>query len=162
MESNINSNNEMFRHIIATLAYRATKALRNAPENFAVFRNNANSRTPVEILSHMGDLMDWALSMAKGKSVWHESTPQDWESEINRFCKSVEIFDSYLADSTMVACHLEKLFQGPIADALTHVGQLAMLRRIAGAPIRGENYFVADIVAGRVGLEQSKPRKEFD
>ena len=151
MESNINSNNKMFRHIIATLSYRAAKTLRNTPENFAAFRIDSNSRTSIEILSHVGDLMDWALSMAK-----------DWESVINRFYKSIKIFDSYLADNTIIACPLEKLFQGPIADAFTHVGQLAMLRRIAGAPIRGENCFVADIVTGRVRLEQSKPRKEFD
>jgi hypothetical protein len=62
----------------------------------------------------------------------------------------------------MIACPLEKLLQGPVADTFTHVSQLAMLRRIAGVPIIGENYFVADVIAGRVGLEQSNPRKTFD
>ena len=54
------------------------------------------------------------------------------------------------------------MFQGPIADALTHIGQIGMMRRMAGAPVRGENYFKADIAAGRVGAEQSAPRFEFD
>jgi hypothetical protein len=162
MTSNINSKSEMVRHSIATLAYRASKTLRDAPENFAAFQIDAKSRTPVEILAHMGDLMDWALSMATGKSVWHESVPQDWDNEVVRFYDSVKRFDTFVASDTMIVCPLEKLFQGPIADALTHVGQLAMLRRIAGVPIRGENYFVADIFSGRVGLEQSNPRKEFE
>jgi len=156
------SRNELFRHCIATLVYRASKILRDAPENFAAFHNDAKSRTPVEILTHMGDLMDWALSMAKGKSVWHESIPLDWDREVARFYDSVKQLDMYVASGAMIACPLEKLFQGPVADALTHTGQLAMLRRIAGVPIRGENYYVADILPGRVGPEQSKPRKEFD
>jgi hypothetical protein len=162
MTSNINSNSEMFRHSIATLAYRASKTLRDAPENFAAFHIDAKSRTPVEILAHMGDLMDWALSMATGKSVWHESVPQNWDSEVARFYDSVKRFDTFVASDAMIVCPLEKLFQGPIADALTHIGQLAMLRRIAGVPIRGENYFAADILSGRVGPEQSSPRKEFE
>jgi hypothetical protein len=161
MASNIDSKNEMFRHCIATLAYRAAKTLRNAPENFAAFRIDAKSRTSVEILAHMGDLIDWAYSMAKGKGIWHESVPLDWESEAARFYDSMRQFDTYLASGSAIACPLEKLFQGPIADALTHVGQLAMLRRIVGSPIIGENYFVADIITGRVGSEQSNPRKTF-
>jgi hypothetical protein len=162
MESLIDPKNEMFRHSNATLAYRAAKTLHHIPENFAAFRIDAKSRASVEILAHMGDLMDWALSMAKGKSIWHESVPKDWDSEAVRFYDSVKQFDTFLASGAVVACPLEKLFQGPIADALTHVGQLAMLRRIAGGPIRGENYFVADIIVGRVGSEQSQPRKTFD
>lgn len=160
--SNSESHNEMFRHCIATMAYRAVKILRDIPENFSTFHFDGKSRTPVEILAHMGDLIDWALSMAKGKSVWHGSVSQDWDGEVARFYDSVKQFDTYLASGGMISCPLEKLFQGPIADALTHIGQLAMLRRIAGVPIRGENYFVADIIVGRVGPEKSKPRKEFD
>jgi hypothetical protein len=161
MSSNIDSKNEMFRHSIATLAYRAAKTLHNPPENFASFRIDAKSRTSVEILAHMGDLIDWASSMAQGKGIWHESVPQDWETEAAHFYDSMRQFDTYLASGSTIACPLEKLFQGPIADALTHVGQLAMLRRIAGAPIIGENYFVADIKVGRVGSKQSYPRKTF-
>jgi hypothetical protein len=162
MASDADSNREIFRYMIAALVYRTSKTLRGAPEQFAIFRIDARSRSSVEILSHMGDLIDWALSLAKGKGIWHESTPQDWESEVTRFYDSVKRFDTYLASGAMIACPLEKLFQGPFADALTHIGQLAMLRRIAGVPIRGENYFEADIIVGRVGPEQSKPRKEFD
>jgi hypothetical protein len=162
MTTNSEDNREMFRHIAASLAYRATKTLRDVPDTFATFRVDIKSRAPVEILAHMGDLFDWALSMLKGEEIWHDSHPQDWNREGARFCDSLEKFDTYLSSNSPIACPLDKLFQGPIADAFTHVGQLAMLRRLSGAPIRGENYFKADIIIGKVGLEQSKPRKEFD
>lgn len=162
MTSNSEFNREMFRHIVASLAYRATKTLRDAPDTFATFRMDAKSRTPVEIFAHMGDLFDWALSILKGEEIWHDSHPQDLNREVARFCDSLQKFDTYLASNAPIVCPLDKLFQGPIADAFTHVGQLAMLRRFSGAPIRGENYFKADIIIGKVGLEQSKPRREFD
>jgi hypothetical protein len=162
MTLNSDHNREMFRHIVATLAYRATKTIRFAPDTFATFRMDVKSRTPVEILAHMGDLFDWALSMSKGEEIWHDSHPQDWNREVARFCDSLQKFETYLASNAPIACPLNKLFQGPIADAFTHVGQLAMIRRFSGAPIRGENYFKADIIIGKVGLEQSKACREFD
>jgi hypothetical protein len=162
MASNIDSQREIVRHTIATIVYRVAKTLRDAQSDFEKFRINPQSRTPVEIVAHMGDLFDWALTIAKGKGVWHSSPPQVWDHEVARFYAAVKEFDTYLAGPSTIACPLEKLIQGPIADALTHVGQLAMLRHLFGAPIRGENYSMADIVAGRVGPEQSKPRREFD
>lgn len=162
MTSNSEINREMFRHIVASLAYRATKTLRNAPDTFATFRLNAKSRTPIEILAHMCDLFDWSLSIVKGEEIWHDSKPQAWSKEVARFCDSLQKFDAYLASNASIACSLYNLFQGPIADAFTHVGQLAMIRRLDGAPVRGENYFIADIDIGKIGLEQSNPRREFD
>ena len=149
------------RHTLATLAYRAGKALRDAPESFAHFNANDHSRTPVRILAHMGDLFDWALSLAKGKQEWHDAAPLSWDEEVSRFFHSLEAFDSYLASGGTLSCSAEKLFQGPIADALTHTGQLTYLRGMAAAPIRAENYFKAPIEAGRVGREQGKPKVEF-
>jgi len=151
----------MIRHAVATMVYRGAKTLRDAPANFGAFRIKSESRTPVEIVAHMGDLFDWALSMAKGQEIWRSSPPQEWDREVARFYTSVKEFDSYLASSSSIACPLEKLFQGPIADAISHVGQLAMLRHMFGAPIKGENYFKADIGIGQVGPNQPAPRKEF-
>lgn len=153
---------EMLRHTLATLAYRGGKTLRNAPEGFASFRIGITSRTPGEILAHMGDLLDWALWLAKGEHKWRDSTPLPWEQEVARFFAALEKFDDYLASDEPLGRPCEKIFQGPIADALTHVGQLAMLRRLAGSSVRGENYFKAEIEAGRVGAEQSEKRVEFD
>jgi len=152
---------ELFRHILATLAYRAAKVVSNAPAAFADFHAGEDSRTPGEILAHMGDLFDWALSAAKGKEVWHNSTPLAWNKEVERFFGSLKKFDDFLASNERVHVAYENLFQGPLSDALTHVGQLAILRRLAGTPVRAENFFIAEVVAGRVGADQAKPKMEF-
>ena len=155
------SSRELLRHTLATLAYRAGKALRDAPESFALFSTGEKGRTPAQILAHMGDLFDWALSIAQDKQAWHDSEPLSWPHEVARFFKTIQAFDDYLASDAPLAASPEKLFQGPIADALTHTGQLAMLRRMAGCPIRGENYYRAQIAAGHVGPEQAEAVREF-
>jgi hypothetical protein len=151
----------MLRHTVATVAYRAGKALRGSPESFAAFHSGDTTRAPAKILAHMGDLFDWGLSMARGEGVWHDSAPLPWNEEVERFFAAVKKFDDYLASGEPLHAAVEKLFQGPVADALNHVGQLAMLRRLAGSPIKGENYFMADIAAGRCGLEQAAAKREF-
>lgn len=154
---------QLLRHAVATLAYRAGKTLRDAPLAFGSYRAGPTTRTPVAIVAHLGDLFDWALSMAKGATVWHDAVPQDWDAEVARFFAALTEFDAYLASPAPIAGDvLEKLLQGPVADALTHTGQIAMLRRLAGAPIRGESYARAEIVTGRTGAEQAPPRWEFD
>jgi hypothetical protein len=160
--TNSDPKRELLRHTLATLAYRGAKAVRNAPAGFAEFHACASSRTPVQIVAHLGDLLDWGLSIAQGKQSWKNSEPLPWERETDRFFAALKSFDDYLASPGTLQVPAEKLFQGPIADALTHVGQLTMLRRLAGEPVKGESYFVADIATGRVGREQPAPRKEFD
>jgi len=157
----MNDTRTFLRHTLATVAYRGGKALRGAPPSFASFKAGASSRTPAEIVAHTGDLFDWALSIAQGKQTWKDSAPLSWDGEVARFFATLQRFDDFLASDAPLADSAERLFQGPIADALTHVGQLAMLRRLADAPIKGENYHKAEIVAGRVGAEQSTPRREF-
>jgi len=153
---------EMLRHTVATLAYRGAKAVRDAPDTFASFKASETSRTPAEILAHIGDLLDWGLSIAGGNETWNNATPLAWNEEIKRFHRALADFDAYLASDAELHAPCERLFQGPIADALTHVGQIAMLRRVAGAPMRGENYSRAKIEAGRVGADQVQPKREFD
>jgi len=150
----------MLRHTLATLAYRGGKALRDAPPEFAEFRGG--TRTPREILAHIGDLTDWALHLASGEHLWRDAPPLPWDQEVARFFAALQAFDARLASGESLRATPEALFQGPIADALTHVGQIAMLRRMAGAPIKGENYFKAEIAAGRLSPEQSAARKEFE
>jgi hypothetical protein len=152
----------MLRHTLATLAYRGGKALRGAPPEFAEYRASATTRTPAEILAHIGDLLDWALSIANCAPVWRNSPVLDWEAGTARFFAALETLDARLASDEPLGCTAEQLFQGPIADALTHVGQINLLRRMAGAPVKGENYFKAAIAAGRVGFQQPVPRLEFD
>ncbi|MDR3698726.1 MAG: hypothetical protein P4L56_03765 [Candidatus Sulfopaludibacter sp.] len=152
---------DLLRHTVATLAYRAGKALRGAPPEFAEYRADSTGRTPVQILAHMGDLFDWALSIANGQQKWHDSEPLPWDREVLRFFTALQAFDARLASGEPVQAPAGSLFQGPVADAINHVGQLAMLRRMAGCPVGGENYFVAEIAVGRVGLEQAAPKVVF-
>ena len=162
MEGVADPKRELLRHTVATLAYRGGKVLREAPEGFASFRAGDRTRTPGEILAHVGDLFDWALSLARGEQAWKDSPPLTWEAGTARFFETLGRFDAFLASGAPLARSAEKLFQGPVADALAHVGQIAMLRRLAGSPVKGENYFKAEIAAGRVGADQSPPRLEFD
>jgi hypothetical protein len=150
----------MLRHTVATLAYRARKPLTGAPADFSSFAASA-PRTPGKILAHLCDLFDWALSLANGAEAWKNSDVGPWEEDAKRFFANLEAFDQRLAAGVPLGCEPERLFQGPIADALTHVGQLAMLRRLSGSPIKGENYSVATIVTGRVGSDQAPPVYEF-
>ena len=152
----------MLRHTVATLAYRAAKALRGAPESFAAFKVGPSSRTPAQVLAHMGDLFDWGLALANGKWTWKDSEPLPWDAECSRFFAALAAFDARLASDEPLGYPAEILFQGPVADALQHTGQLTMLRRLAGSPVKGESYARAEIVTGRVGAEQTAPKREFD
>ena len=155
------SERALLRHTLATVAYRGGKAVRNAPGGFSSFRAAEGSRSPGEILAHIGDLFDWALSLANGAQAWNDSRPSAWEDDVARFHEGLARLDARFVSPDPLGVSASRLFQGPIADALTHIGQIAMLRRMAGAPIRGESYFKADIAAGRTGADQTAPRKEF-
>jgi hypothetical protein len=150
------------RHTIATLAYRTGKTLRGALPGFEVFSAAPGTRTPVEILAHTGDLLDWAAALADGRNEFHESEPLPWDQEVERFFRAVATLDRRLSSDAPLGFPGERIFAGPIADALTHCGQIAMLRRMAGSPVRGENYFRAEITDGRVGRDQVAPVREFD
>jgi hypothetical protein len=152
----------LLRHTLATLAYRGGKAVSGVPDAVAGFRASPTTRTPVEILAHVGDLLDWSLELADGRRGWHDSKPLAWPGEVGRFFRGLAALDARLADDRPLVGTPERLFQGPIADALTHVGQIALLRRVAGHPVKGENYFSAEIAAGRVGPEQQAPKREFE
>jgi hypothetical protein len=125
----MNGKRELLRHAVATVAYRALRTIEGAPEGFGGFADCG--RTPAKILAHMGDLFDWALSMARGEERWRNSAPLSWAEEEQRFFTA------------------------------THVGQLAMLRRLAGSPAWSENYSVAKITGGCAGADQPAAVKRF-
>lgn len=141
---------EVLRHMVATVAFRGGVAIRDAPESFATFRAHETTRTPGQILAHIGDLLEGSLHLLQGEMVFLKSTALPWKEEITRFFSAVKNLDAYLATEAPLACPVEKLVQGPIGDALTHVGQIVMLRRMSGSPIHPEPYFTAEIVAGEV------------
>jgi hypothetical protein len=157
-----NEKRQLLRHTLATVAYRGRKVLVGAPDGFAALRINESSRTPGEILAHICDLYDWANWLAKGEHVYNETRPGEWAADMDRFFAALAKLDAYLASDQPLGRSPEVLFQGPIADSLTHIGQIAMLRRIAGAPVRGESYARAEITVGRVGPDQALPNWEFD
>jgi hypothetical protein len=154
----------ILRHLLATLAYRAGKAVRGTPAAYADCRLSPDSRTPAEILAHMGDLMDWVLSMLSGEQSWKDAAPLPWEEEIRRFFAALARVDEHLESGAPILWNPGRVMQGGIADALTHTGQLAMLRRLSGHKMKGENYARAQVAIGRVGLDQaaSDPAYEFD
>ncbi len=150
------------RHLVATLAYRAAKVLRDVSSDFPTMSFGSASRRPVQILAHMADLMAWGVTLAQGDYKWTAAGSGDWNAEVQRFFAGLEALDRELATDGPFKGSIERLIQGPLADALTHVGQLAMLRGLSGAPVRPESYARADIVVGRVGPDQAPPGREFD
>ena len=161
-KTSADTSRQFLRHTLATVAYRGGKAIRGVPGTFSEFRANESCRTPGQILAHIGDLYDWALSQAKGQEKWSVSKPLPWDNEVERFFTTLQALDDYLASDSALDATSEKLFQGAIADSLTHIGQISILRRLAGSPVRAENYSRAEIVAGRVGPQQTRPSREFD
>src|SRR5688500_18206761 len=158
-----NAERELVRHTLATLAYRAAKSVRGAPSEFGSLRIGPTTRTPAEILAQMGDLMDWALTMAQDRTQWRDQLAGMWTDDVDRLFASIAVLDQYLASQVSIEREvLLRLVQGPIADALTHTGQLNLLRRLANAPVRGESYQRARIAAGQTGFEQPPPEREFD
>ena len=152
----------MLRHLVATLAYRSAKVLRETPSRFATMSVGPTARQPVQIVAHMADLMTWAISLTHGESVWKAEGGDEWDVEVARFFDRLAALDRELEARPPAQDAVEKLIQGPLADALTHVGQLALLRGISGSPVRPESYARAEIVAGRVGRTQADPVREFD
>jgi uncharacterized membrane protein YccC len=116
---------------------------------------------PARFWRTLATLFDWALSIASGKPTWKDSPPLPWEKETERFFAALRSFDDYLASPDPLHSTPEKLLQGAVADSLTHIGQIGILRRMAGAPVRGESYFHSQISVGRVGMDQTPPKREF-
>ena len=148
--------------MLATLAYRANKAVTGAPAGFGDTSAGGGTRSALVIISHMADLMEWGAWLARDESVWRDGAPGSWDAEVERFFAGIAALDQQLASAPISKTAGDKLVQGPIADALTHLGQIGILRRIAGAPVRGESYAKATITEGRVGRDQAAPNWEFD
>ena len=153
---------DFLRHTVATIAYRGGKVLRDAPNGFGAVAASSDSRTAVQILAHIGDLFDWGLALADGEHRWTPTETDDWPGQVERFYAGLAAVDARLADEEPLQRAASRLLQGPFADTLTHIGQIAMLRRLAGSPVRGENYYKAKVEVGRVGADQAEPVFEFD
>lgn len=147
----------LLRHFLAALAYRTQKALRHAPADFGAFRPADGVRTPAELVRHMTSVLGYARTFFIGGRYWPDPLPS-LQDEITRFHQMLEDLSHHLeAGTPMRGATPEQFLQGPFADAMTHAGQLALLRRLAGAPVPPENFVVAQIDAERLGPEQALP-----
>jgi hypothetical protein len=140
----------LLRHLLATVAFRGNVAIRDAPNDFAGFKIAEGVRTPAEVLAHIGDLLQGSVYLLKGEMVYLNAEPLAWSDETARFFSAIKELDSFLVSGAPIDIPIEKLTQGPIADALTHIGQIILLRRAAGSPVRSESYFQAEIVPGKM------------
>ena len=158
MNEKIDDKRQLLKHFLATLAYRTQKALRDAPESFADFQAGEDVRTPHELLTHMTGCIMWAQTAFIGGKVELPSLPT-MSDEITRFHKTLESLGGNLSDGTEpIDTTLERLLQGPLCDAMTHAGQLAMLRRMHGSPVKGENFRTANINADNLTPNQPEPK----
>src|ERR1041385_5570009 len=103
----LDSKREALRHLLATVAYRGSVAIADAPENFAEFRVHEETRTPGELLAHIGDLLEGSLYLSKGELVYLTSSPLPWHEEVARFLSVVKQLDAYLASESIIACPVE-------------------------------------------------------
>ncbi|MDE2926294.1 MAG: hypothetical protein OXT71_07850 [Acidobacteriota bacterium] len=153
----MNDKRAMLRHFLAALAYRTQKALRGAPESFGTFQAGNQVRTPVELVRHMTSVLGYARTFFEGGRYWPDPLP-DLDSEVDRFHSMLEDLARHLVAGTELnGTTEERLLQGPFSDAMTHAGQLAMLRRLSGAPVRPENFVVAAVDPDNLGPDQPEP-----
>jgi hypothetical protein len=145
---------ELLRHLVAALTFRAKVAISDAPPTFAAFKVDESVRTPAEILAHLGDLLQGSLFLMQGEFIHLNSAPLAWDEEVTRFFSAAKAFDAFLASEAPLNQPIEKITQGPVADALTHIGQIVMLRRAAGSPVQAESYFTAEISADNIHSNQ--------
>jgi hypothetical protein len=144
----------LLRHFLAGLAYRTSKAFRDAPRSFADFRTERQVRTPIQILRHMTSVLGYARTRFTGGSYRPEPLPT-LADELERFHGVLADLSRHLADDSPPADTTpERLLQGPFSDAMTHAGQIAMLRRLAGSPVPPEDFLEADISAENLGPDQ--------
>ena len=153
----VDETRRVLRHFLAALAYRTQKALRGAPPQFADFSAGAGTRTPRELVRHMASVLGYARTFFIG-GVYQPEPLESFEAEIERFHEVVDELGAHLARGTPLQ-HLtcDQLLQGPFSDAMTHAGQLTMLRRLSGSPVASENFLFADISADRLGSDQALP-----
>jgi hypothetical protein len=156
----VDRDRELLRHFLAAIAYRTQKALRDAPEHYPVFSAGNRVRTPVELIRHMTSLMGYVTTFFVGGTYPVKPEPlPSFQEEVKRFHDLLGAVGELLASGQKCALTTEQLLQGPFADTMTHVGQLAMLRRLADAPVAPENFIHADIRADRLDADQPPPNR---
>lgn len=157
----MNRDRELLLHFLAAIAYRTQKALRGAPANYPCLAIGHGARTPVEVLRHMTSLMGYTQTFFRGGS--YPMVPEalaTFEQEVARFHDMLGgVGDLLKSDEPLRDISTEQLLQGPLADTMTHVGQLALMRRLSNSAVRGENFVFAEVRADRLGVNQATPAR---
>lgn len=149
---------DLLRHFLAAIAYRTQKALRGAPDGFADFTAGHRTRTPVELIRHMASLMGFSVTLFVGGRYPHHPEPlSSWDDEVARFHAKLSEVAGHLERGSPLSISHQQLLHGPLADTMTHVGQLAMLRRLAASPVAPENFIFAEVRSDRLGRDQPEP-----
>lgn len=157
MRNEMNEKRQMLRHFLGALAYRTQKALRDAPEDFALFEAGGGVRTPKELVRHMASVLGYARTFFIGGSYWPEPLAT-FDEEVERFHQNLaDLRDEIDSNKPLIDTTEERMLQGPFSDAMTHAGQLAMLRRLHGQPVPSENFIMADVSAENVSSDQPDP-----
>lgn len=149
---------QVLRHFLAALAYRTQKALRDAPAGFDSFRPAAGVRTPAELVCHMTSVLGYSRTFFVGGQ-YRPDPLGSLQAEAMRFHEMLVDLAHHLEAGTplLEGMSPERLLQGPLADAMSHAGQLAMVRRLFGSPVPPENFIVAHIDGERCGPQQAEP-----
>ena len=105
----------------------------------------------------MESVLGYARTMFIGGE-YNQEPLADFHAEVLRFHRTLEDLAQHLELGTpLQGITPEQLLQGPLSDAMTHAGQLAMLRRLAGSPVSPENFVYADITHQNLGPDQPAP-----
>ena len=147
----------LLRHFLGALAYRTQKALRGAPDSFADFRIAPTARTPFELVWHMTGVIGYARTFIHGGDFEPPRLPT-FRDEVTRFHETLAALSADFGEGALTARITDEQFlQGPLADAMTHAGQLAMLRRLHGSPVASENFIFAAGSAQNLSGDQALP-----
>ena len=151
---------DTLRHFLAALAYRLQKSIRGAPEDYWYFEAGQGVRTPGRIVRHINGVLSYAVAIIESGNLDQRTHLEDlsWQDELERFHQTLKVLDQHLLNQPNLSDDLlRRLLQGPLSDAMTHIGQLATLRRMAGFPVRAENFMKANVQTGHLGADQPEP-----
>jgi hypothetical protein len=152
----MSNKNAMLRHFLASIAYRVTKAIKNAPKTYPNLYIGKGARTPLKILHHITGVLTYAHSFFEHYDTTHFDI-KSWDAEVYELYNILSKIDKSFQEKNSTKITKEQLLQGPLSDSMAHIGQLLMLRRIADSPVPSENFIFADIRKGEVGPDQPDP-----
>ncbi len=144
---------QLLKHLLAALVYRFTKSIKDVENEFWNFKVKDGVRTPHQLVVHIINVLGYVKTFFIGGKF--RAKMQDVENDVNRFYEIIQELDKLISKDELREIHPKKLLQGPLSDSMTHIGQIAMIRRIFGSPIAPENFVFADIESNNLGKNQS-------